>query len=34
VFTNTPDELWRDVLRRQPGRLAWLANAPDDLSMN
>ena len=34
VFTNTPDELWREVLRRQPGRLAWLANAPDDLSMN
>jgi putative transcriptional regulator len=34
VFTNRPDELWRDVLRRQPGRLAWLANAPDDLSMN
>lgn len=34
VFTNEPDELWRDVLRRQPGRLAWLANAPDDLSMN
>lgn len=34
VFSNTPDELWRDVLRRQPGRLAWLANVPDDLSMN
>ncbi len=34
VFTKAPDELWREVLRRQPGRLAWLANAPDDLSMN
>jgi putative transcriptional regulator len=34
VFTNAPHELWREVLRRQPGRLAWLANAPDDLSMN
>ena len=34
VFTNEPDELWRAVLRRQPGRLAWLANAPDDLSFN
>ena len=34
VFTNAPAELWREVLRRQPGRLAWLANAPDDLSMN
>lgn len=34
VFTGEPDELWRDVLRRQPGRLAWLALAPDDLSFN
>lgn len=34
VFTKAPDELWREVLRRQPGRLAWLANAPDDLSRN
>ncbi len=34
VFSNEPDELWRTVLRRQPGRLAWLANAPDDLSSN
>ena len=34
VFSNRPDELWRNVLRRQPGRLAWLANAPDDLSLN
>lgn len=34
VFGNEPDELWRAVLRRQPGRLAWLANAPDDLSLN
>ncbi len=34
VFSNEPDELWRSVLRRQSGRLAWLANAPDDLSMN
>jgi len=34
VFSNAPDELWRTVLRRQPGRLAWLANAPDDLSSN
>ena len=29
-----PDELWRTVLRRQGGRLGWLANAPDDLSAN
>ena len=34
VFSDEPDELWRTVLRRQPGRLAWLANAPDDLSAN
>lgn len=34
VFSDQPDELWRSVLRRQPGRLAWLASAPDDLSMN
>jgi putative transcriptional regulator len=34
VFTDVPDELWRRVLRRQPGRLGWLAEAPDDLSWN
>lgn len=34
VFASRPDELWRDVLRRQGGRLAWLADAPDDLSAN
>lgn len=34
VFSDDPDELWRTVLRRQPGRLAWLADVPDDLSMN
>ncbi len=34
LFTDTPDDLWRVVLRRQPGRLAWLAEAPDDLSAN
>lgn len=34
VFSHEPDDLWRSVLRRQPGRLAWLANAPDDLSLN
>ena len=34
VFASRPDELWHDVLRRQPGRLAWLALAPDDLSLN
>ncbi|MEO6570046.1 MAG: YqgE/AlgH family protein [Ilumatobacteraceae bacterium] len=34
VFAAEPDDLWRDVLRRQGGRLAWLAGAPDDLSAN
>ena len=34
LFTDEPDELWRAVLRRQPGRLAWLADAPDDLDAN
>ena len=34
LFTHEPDELWRVVLRRQPGRLAWLATAPDDLEAN
>lgn len=34
VFSDRPDDLWHDVLRRQPGRLSWLALAPDDLSLN
>ena len=34
VFAAEPGDLWRSVLRRQGGRLAWLASAPDDLSAN
>ncbi len=34
IFGPNPAGLWRDVLRRQGGRIAWLANAPDDLSAN
>jgi putative transcriptional regulator len=34
VFSDRPEELWHTVLRRQPGRLSWLALAPDDLSLN
>lgn len=34
VFDDDPDDLWRSILRRQGGRLAWLATAPDDLSTN
>lgn len=29
-----PDDLWKRVLRRQGGRLAWLANAPADPTVN
>jgi putative transcriptional regulator len=34
VFCADPVGLWRRVLRRQGGQVAWLANAPDDLSAN
>jgi putative transcriptional regulator len=34
LVTPRPDRLWRDVLRRQGGRTAWLANVPGDLSVN
>lgn len=34
VFSPEPTDLWRTVLRRQPGRLSWLADAPDDLTTN
>ena len=34
VFGSTPSDLWREVLRRQGGRIAWIANAPDDLEAN
>jgi putative transcriptional regulator len=33
-FAPQPHRLWRDILRRQGGRLAWVAEAPDDLSTN
>jgi putative transcriptional regulator len=33
-FTREPDDLWRAVLDRQGGELAWLAAAPDDISVN
>jgi putative transcriptional regulator len=34
IFDDEPDDLWRAILRRQGGRLAWLADVPDDLSAN
>ena len=34
VFRTDPAELWRDVLRRQPGELAWHSTRPVDPGLN
>ncbi len=34
VFRQDPTELWRDVLRRQPGELAWHSTRPVDPDLN
>jgi putative transcriptional regulator len=34
VFVAEPDQLWRQVLRRQDGDLAFLATYPDDPGLN
>ena len=34
LFTAEPIGLWRRVVRRQGGHLAWIADAPDDISAN
>jgi putative transcriptional regulator len=34
VFRIDPTELWRDVLRRQPGELAWHSTRPVDPNLN
>lgn len=34
VFSDDPVGLWRRALARQGGRLAWLAEAPEDLDLN
>ena len=34
ILSPDPDDLWRAVLRRQPGRLAMFANFPADPSLN
>ncbi len=34
VLSLEPQDLWRQVLRRQPGTAAWLANHPRDASLN
>ena len=34
VFAPEPDRLWRQVLRRQEGDMAFLATYPDDPTLN
>lgn len=34
VFTREPDQLWREVLRRQPDDLKLLSTFPEDPSLN
>lgn len=34
ALSAEPQQLWRRVLRRQPGKLSWLANVPDHPSLN
>ena len=34
VFREDPARLWRDVLRRQPGELAWHSTRPVDPDLN
>ena len=34
VFRADPSELWREVLRRQPGELAWHSTRPADPGLN
>ena len=34
VFREDPSDLWRDVLRRQPGELAWHSTRPVDPDLN
>jgi putative transcriptional regulator len=33
-FVDAPEQLWRDVLRRQRGRIALFSNYPEDASVN
>lgn len=34
IFREDPSDLWRDVLRRQPGDLAWHSTRPVDPDLN
>jgi putative transcriptional regulator len=33
-LSDRPGDLWQTVLARQDGRLAWMANYPDDPALN
>ncbi len=33
-FCPQPDRLWAEVLRRQPGSLAWASTRPSDPTLN
>lgn len=34
VFSEEAEELWQEILARQPGRLAWLSSFPPDPRLN
>ena len=34
LFSRLPDQLWGDVLRRQPPPLSMLATLPEDANLN
>lgn len=34
LFSEQPELLWREVLRRQPSPLSWLSTRPEDASLN
>jgi putative transcriptional regulator len=34
VFTQTPEDLWQTVLRRQKGEASWLVDCPSDPTLN
>jgi putative transcriptional regulator len=34
VFRDDPTGLWREVMRRQPGELAWHSTRPVDPNLN
>ncbi|WP_432477113.1 YqgE/AlgH family protein [Nocardioides sp. GXQ0305] len=34
VFRDDPTDLWREVMRRQPGELAWHSTRPVDATLN